>query len=191
MNKTDAGDVPEPDDATLRSGVVTISSDRSLEDDPAGEAVTAALEEAGHEIAVREHVRADHDRVQSIVSRQIDRDDVDIVITAGATGIEPGDVTVKAVKPLLEKELTSFGDLFTALAYERLGTRVVTARSLAGVAKGRGTPVFCLPGVADVARIGLEEIVLSEAVAIVDLARADDLDADEGGTETDAANGGV
>ncbi|MDS0473407.1 molybdopterin-binding protein [Natrinema sp. 1APR25-10V2] len=200
MNETDADETRDGADAgggrdtapdDLCTSVVTISSDRSLEEDPAGDMIATVLEEAGHEIAVREHVGSAHDKVQSIVSRQIDRDDVDIVITAGGTSVEPDDVTLEAVEPLLEKELTPFGELFTALAYERVGTRVVTARTLAGIAKGSGTPVFCLPGVADVARIGLEEIVLSEAAAIVDLAREDEPDTDEDAPEADATNGGA
>ncbi len=200
MNQTDADGTRDGADADdgrdtasddLCTSVVTISSDRSLEEDPAGDMIVTVLEEAGHEVTVRDHVSRDYDKTQSIVSRHIDRDDVEVVITAGGTGVEPDDVTLEAVEPLLEKELTPFGELFTALAYERVGTRVVTARTLAGIAKGNGTPVFCLPGVADVARIGLEEIVLSEAAAIVDLAREEEPDADEDAPEADATNGGA
>ena len=191
MNEPDAGDDLEPDDDSLCAGVVTISSSRSLEGDEAGEAIGVALEENGSEIAVREHVSADYDRVQSIVSRLVDRDDVEVVITAGATGVEPTDITIEAVDPLMEKELTAFSDLFTVLAYEQFGTAVVAARTLAGISEE--TPIFCLPGHPDTVRLALEEIVLSEAAAIVDLAREDksaaedETDAaDEEGAETDA-----
>lgn len=169
MDDTDAGDGPDPDDATLCIGVVTIASDRSLEADAAGEAINEALEDDDNEIVVREHVGSDYDTVQSIVSRLIDRNDVEVVITAGATGVEPDDITIEAVGPLLEKDLTTFSELFTVMAYERTGTRAVTARTLAGIAEG--TPVFCLPGHPDAARLALEEIILSEAARIVGLAR--------------------
>ncbi|MGQ3411428.1 MogA/MoaB family molybdenum cofactor biosynthesis protein [Natrinema sp. LN54] len=197
MNETDASDADGADggDGTLCTGVVTISSSNSLETDAAGEVLTEVLEESGDEITVREHVGADHDKVQSIVSRLIDRDDVDIVITAGATSVEPSDITVEAVEPLLEKELSAFGELFTALAYEEVGTKVVAARTLAGVADG--TPVFCLPGHADAVRLALGEIILPEAPLIIDLATEDEPD-DEAGetangdpTEADAADGGA
>ncbi|QCS41220.1 molybdenum cofactor biosynthesis protein B [Natrinema versiforme] len=200
MNETDAPDADgsggaDSADGTLCTGVVTIASSRSLETDTAGETITEVLEERGDEITVREHVGADHDKVQSIVSRLIDRDDVDIVITAGATSVEPTDITVEAVEPLLEKELTAFGELFTALAYEEVGTKVVAARTLAGVADG--TPVFCLPGHADAVRLALGEIILPEAPQIIDLAAETEPD-DEAGepengdrTEADAADGGA
>ncbi|ELY68442.1 MogA/MoaB family molybdenum cofactor biosynthesis protein [Natrinema versiforme] len=200
MNETDATDAEGADaadssDGTLCTGVVTIASSRSLENDRAGEVIAEVLEESGNGVTVREHVGANHDKVQSIVSRLIDRDDVDIVLTAGATGVEPTDTTIEAVKPLLEKELTAFSELFTALAYEQVGTEVITARTLAGITEG--TPVFCLPGHADAVRLALAEIILQEAARIIDLAEEDepDGDADEAAsgepTEADAADGGA
>ncbi|WP_226040216.1 molybdopterin-binding protein [Natrinema sp. DC36] len=184
MNETDS-DATEPGDGTLCTGVVTIASDRSLEADAAGETINEALEDDGNEIVVREHVGSDYDKVQSIVSRLIDRNDVEVVITAGATGVEPNDITVEAVGPLLEKKLTTFSELFTALAYERTGTQAVTARTLAGIAEG--TPVFCLPGHPEATRLALEEIILSEAARIVDLAREEEPDdGDEADTDGEA-----
>lgn len=176
MDETDANDEDEDGAASpaaepLCAGVVTVATDRSLDTDPAGEAIVTLLEEDGLDVVMREHVNADHDKVQSVVSRMIDRDDVDVVITGGATSIEPSDVTLEAVGPLIDKELTAFSELFTTLAYERVGSRAVAARTLAGVAED--VPVFCLPGNGDAVRLAIEEIVLPEAVHLVELARED------------------
>lgn len=168
----------EGGDEQLCAGVVTIATDRSLESDAAGEAVVTAIREADHEVTMREHVASDYDRVQSIATRVIEREDTDVVITAGGTSVEPGDVTIEAVEPLLEKQLSAFGDLFTRLAYDEIGTRVVAARTLAGVAER--TPVFCLPGNADAARLAATRIILPEARNLVDVARIDD-----GGTDVE------
>ncbi|OLZ41947.1 molybdenum cofactor biosynthesis protein [Natrinema saccharevitans] len=181
MDETDADDAAD----TLCAGVITIASDRDLEKDAAGETVNDLLEADGHEVTVREHVKSDHDTVQSIVSRLLDRDDVDIVITAGATGVEPGDITIEAVEPLLEKELAAFSELVTVLGYERVGTAVVGTRTLAGVADG--TPVFCLPGHVDATRLALEEIVLAEASTLVERAGYEASDADEEPTDANGA----
>ncbi|MDF9744789.1 MogA/MoaB family molybdenum cofactor biosynthesis protein [Natrinema salsiterrestre] len=202
MNETDAGDETTASASeTLCTGVVTIASDRSLETDDSGAEITSALEAGGHEITVREHVVPDHDNVQSIVSRLIDRTDVDVVITAGATGVEPTDITIEAVDPLLEKDLDTFSELFTVLSHEQVGTSALTTRTLAGITDG--TLVFCLPGRADAVRLALEEIILSEAPELIELARGDepDVEVGQGGedsedgdanpTETDAADGGV
>ncbi|WP_226004368.1 MogA/MoaB family molybdenum cofactor biosynthesis protein [Natrinema salinisoli] len=197
MDEPDADDSADRADETLCTGVVTIASDRSLESDESGTIIGDILENGGHEITVREHVGPDHDTVQSIVSRLIDRGDVDVVITAGATGVEPTDITVEAVEPLVEKTLDTFSELFTVLAYERVGTEAITARTFAGIAEG--TVVFCLPGDAGAVRLALEEIVLSEASRIAEQAREDDPDAEgeedpdteaEKPAEADAVDGG-
>ncbi|MDQ2049954.1 molybdopterin-binding protein [Natronolimnohabitans sp. A-GB9] len=194
----DHDEQPAEEERSLGIGVVTIATSRSLATDAAGEAVVTALKAAGHEIATREHIGNDHDRVQSIVSRTIDRDDVDLVVTAGATSIEPSDVAIEAVEPLLDKKLSAFGELFTKLAYDAVGTRAVASRTAAGVTDG--VPVFSLPGNEDAARLALEEIILPEADHLVALARetpdedkwaaAESSESDEDAEDETAANGG-
>ena len=168
-DRTDDADESTAADRTLGAGVVTIATDRSLESDATGETIVASLKKADHEIVTREHIGSDHDRVQAIVSRMLDRDDVDVIVTGGATSVEPSDVTIEAVEPLLEKHLTAFDELFTSLAYEVVGTQVLAARTIAGVTEG--TPVFCLPGNEDAARLAMEEIILAELHGLVALAR--------------------
>ncbi|WP_129113170.1 MogA/MoaB family molybdenum cofactor biosynthesis protein [Halegenticoccus tardaugens] len=153
--------------------VVTVSSTRSMEDDSAGDAIVAAVEADGNDVVTRDLVNDDYDGVQSAVNALVGRDDVDAVVTSGGTGVTPDDVTVEAVRPLFDKELPGFGELFRRLSYEEIGTRVVGTRAVAGVAAG--VPVFCLPGSENAARLGAEEIVVEEAGHLAGLAgRADD-----------------
>jgi molybdenum cofactor biosynthesis protein B len=166
----------------ISAGVVTVSSSRSLKDDPAGDAIAAAFEDAGHEVAVRELVNDDLDGIQSTVDRLVAREDVNTVVTTGGTGVTPDDVTIDAVRPVLRTELPGFGELFRQLSYEEVGTRVVGTRALAGIA--RDVPVFCLPGSENAARLGAEEIIVPEAPHLAGLAdRGEDpetvADADE------------
>ncbi|ELZ07518.1 MogA/MoaB family molybdenum cofactor biosynthesis protein [Natrialba aegyptia] len=171
----------------LGVGIVTIADDRTLESDPAGEDLNDEFTQAGHEVAMREHVSPDHDKVQSIVSRVIDRDDVDIVVTAGGTSVEPSDRTIEAVTPLLEKRLETFSELLTTILYEANGSRALAARTTAGVTDGR--PVFCLPGNADAARLAATELIIPECRHLAELARpaesADDSTAAEGANGSD------
>lgn len=190
MTDRDGNEADADGTESLCVGVVTIAGDRKLASDEAGEEIITRLEAEGHEVAMREHVGNEYDRVQSIVERMIDRDDVDIVITAGGTSIEPDDVTLEAVEPLLEKELTAFDELFTHLAYDRVGSRVVAARTLAGVAEA--IPVFCLPGNHDAAALAVDEIIIPEGAVLVDLARkertadaTEDVDSDVTDSEDD------
>ena len=156
----------------LGVAVVTISSSRSLDDDPAGDAVAELVEGAGDEVVIRELVRDEYDGVQDAVDRLVDREDTDCVVTTGGTGVTPDDVTVEAVEPLFEKRLPGFGELFRTLSYEEIGTKVVGTRAAAGVADG--VPVFCLPGSENAARLGAGEIIVEEAPHLAGLARREE-----------------
>ncbi|SFR55209.1 MogA/MoaB family molybdenum cofactor biosynthesis protein [Halogeometricum limi] len=156
---------------SLGVGVVTVSSSRSIDDDAAGDAIVEGFEDAGHSVSVRELVADDFDGIQSTVNRLVDRDDVDAVVTTGGTGVTPDDVTVEAVDDLTEKALPGFGELFRRLSYDEVGTRIVGTRATAGIV--HDTPVFCLPGSENAARLGTDEILVAEAPHLAGLARRD------------------
>ena len=155
----------------IGAAVATVSSTRTLEDDPSGDVIAAAFEAEGHEVVTREMLRDDYDGVQSAVGNLARREDVDVVVTTGGTGVTPDDVTVEAASDLFEKELPGFGELFRRLSYDEIGTRVVGTRAVAGVLAG--TPVFCLPGSENAARLGSEEIIVPEAPHLAGLAGRD------------------
>ncbi len=146
---------------TLGAAVVTVTSSRGLDDDPAGDAIAAAFTDAGHEVTTRELIPDDYDRVQATLKHLAGRDDVDAVVSTGGTGVTPDDVTAEAAQPLFGKTLPGFGELFRRLSYDEIGTKVVGTRAVAGVVAG--TPVFCLPGSENAARLGAEEIIVPEA----------------------------
>jgi molybdenum cofactor biosynthesis protein B len=161
----------------LGVGVVTVSSSRTMDDDQAGDAIVAAVENAGHEVSVRELLPDELDSIQGIVNRLVDRKDIDVVVTSGGTGVTPDDVTIEAVQPLFEKRLPGFGELFRRLSYDDIGTKVVGTRATAGISKG--VPVFCLPGSEAAVRLGVDEIILEEAPHLAGLARRDEDEDDE------------
>jgi molybdenum cofactor biosynthesis protein B len=157
---------------TLGVAVVTVSSSRSLDDDPAGDVIQSTLEAEGHAVVTRDLIGDSLDSVQGTVDHLVGREDVDAVVTTGGTGVTPDDVTVEAVRPLFEKRLPGFGELFRQLSYDEIGTKVVGTRAVAGVADG--VPVFCLPGSENAATLGVEEIIVPEAGHLAGLARRDE-----------------
>jgi len=153
---------------TLGAAVMTVSSSRSLSDDPSGDAIVAGLEDAGHKVVSRDLIADDYDGVQGSVNALVGRDDVDVVVTTGGTGVTPDDVTIEAVGQLFDKELPGFGELFRLLSHEDIGTKVVGTRATAGVVDG--VVVFCLPGSEDAAKLGVERIIVEEAGHLAGLA---------------------
>ncbi|MFB6101930.1 MAG: molybdenum cofactor biosynthesis protein B [Haloplanus sp.] len=157
---------------TLSAGIVTVTSSRTLDGDPAGDAIAAVFEDDGHEVAIRELIPDDYDRVQSTLQHLARREDIDIVVSTGGTGVTPDDVTVEAARPLFEKSLPGFGELFRRLSYDEIGTRVVGTRAVAGIVEE--TPVFCLPGSENAATLGAEDVIVPEAGHLAGLAARED-----------------
>lgn len=160
--RTDGGD-----SGPIGVAVVTVTPKPSIDEDAPGAAIVEAFEDAGHEVATRELIQNDHDNVQAKVSNLIDRRDVDIVVSTGRTGLSPDDVTLEAVRPLVDKELPAFVDVFHRISYEEIGTGVISQRTLGGIADE--VPVFCLPGGEGAARLGAEGIIVPEAERLVEL----------------------
>ena len=157
---------------TLRAAVVTVSSTRTMNDDPSGEYLVSTLLDAGHEVVSRELIADDFETIQHTVEALVGRSDVELVVTTGGTGVTPDDQTVEAIQPLFEKELPGFGELFRALSYEEIGARTVATRATAGVIEG--VSVFCLPGSRNAVELGVDEIILEVAPHVAGLATRDE-----------------
>lgn len=187
----DGGHHHRHDAESVAAAVVTVSSSRSTDEDPAGDYVAGAFEEAGHEVVVRELIPDDYDSVQGTVDRLTRRKDTDVVVTTGGTGVTPDDVTVEAVRPLFDKELPGFGELFRRRSYDEIGTMVVATRATAGVAGD--VPVFSIPGSENAAALGVE-LIVATAGHLAGLAGRDDDHAhthehDEHGAEDEGPDG--
>ena len=61
---------------------------------------------------------------------------VDIVLTTGGTGLTGRDGTPEAVKPLFDKLIEGFGEMFRWVSYEEISTSTIQSRVTAGVANG-------------------------------------------------------
>lgn len=149
-------------------GVLTVSSSRTLDDDPAGDIIAEACEDAGHRIAERRLVTDEMDAIEDATAALLD-DGVDVVLTTGGTGLTPDDVTVDAIEPLFDRPIPGFGELFRWLSYEEVGPMAMASRATAGVVADR--LVFCLPGSENAARTGAEQLVAPAVGHLLGLVR--------------------
>ena len=79
------------------------------------------------------------------------------------------DVTVEAVRPLFEKELPGFGELFRMLSYAEVGSAAMLSRATAGIARGRA--ILGLPGSPHALGLAMERLVLPEIAHLLSQAR--------------------
>lgn len=154
---------------TVGVAVLTVSSSRTLDEDPAGDAIESLVGDSeGAELVARELVGDSREAIGEAVDGFVGREDVDAVVTTGGTGITPDDVTIETVSERFEKELPGFGELFRRRSEAEIGTMVVGTRATAGVVAG--TVVFALPGSENAARLGTRELVLPEVGHLAGLA---------------------
>jgi molybdenum cofactor biosynthesis protein B len=164
----DTDDHHAHDTAGVTAAVVTVSSSRTLDDDPGGDIIETVLEDAGHKVTHRTLVDDDAAAIADAVAGTMD-DGADVVVTTGGTGLTPDDVTVEAVGALFDREIPGFGELFRWLSYEEVGPMAMASRATAGVVDDR--LVFCLPGSENAARMGSEELLAPAVDHLLGLVR--------------------
>ncbi|MEM7401237.1 MAG: molybdenum cofactor biosynthesis protein B [Pseudomonadota bacterium] len=138
MSKQDRSFIP------LNIAVLTISDTRTEADDKSGKLLCDRLTQAGHDINEKKIVPDDIYIIRAIVSAWFAAEKPDVVLATGGTGVTGRDGTPEAIRPLLDKEISGFGEMFRVLSYETIKTSTLQSRAFAGVANG--TYIFCLPG---------------------------------------------
>ncbi|WP_276271072.1 MogA/MoaB family molybdenum cofactor biosynthesis protein [Haloarcula litorea] len=149
--------------------VLTVSSTRSVDDDPAGDAIVAAVEDAGHEAVQRAAVPDEAAAIEAATLAAFDDAGADVVVTTGGTGLTPDDVTPEAARGLFDRRVPGFGELFRYLSYEDVGPMAMASRATAGVVDDG--LLFCLPGSEAAARLGAEELIAPTVGHLLGLVR--------------------
>jgi molybdenum cofactor biosynthesis protein B len=148
----------------LNAAVITLSTSRAKDKDPApdksGDIIQALFEKQGHAVVVRQLLPDSKPRLRAAVNRLAKDKNVNVIITTGGTGLSPTDVTIEAVRSLLEKELTGFNALFTQLSYAQVKSAAMLSRAIAGSINGK--VIFCLPGSPRACELAMESIILPE-----------------------------
>jgi molybdenum cofactor biosynthesis protein B len=150
----------ERDFVSLSLCVLTVSDSRTPADDTSGDYLVAALTEAGHRLADRSLLPDDRYKLRAVVSQWIADERVDGVLVTGGTGFTGRDSTPEALRPLLDKEMPGFGELFRALSFDEIGTSTLQSRAFAGLANA--TFVFALPGSTSACRTAWEKIIRAQ-----------------------------
>ncbi len=141
----------------LQLAVLTVSDTRDLASDSSGELLVTALKAAGHHLADRQLVKDDIYQIRAVLSQWIASPHIQGVIITGGTGFTGRDTTPEAVKPLFDKEVEGFGELFRQVSFTEIGTSTIQSRALAGLANR--TIIFCLPGSNNACRTGWQQII--------------------------------
>jgi molybdopterin adenylyltransferase len=140
--------------------VLTVSDSRSEAEDKSGKLLVKRALDAGHVVKEKSLCRDDIYAIRAIVSTWIADPGIQLVLTTGGTGITGRDGTPEAVKPLLDKEIEGFGEMFRTVSYQEIGTSSLQSRALAGVANG--TYLFVLPGSSGACATAWDQLIVKQ-----------------------------
>ncbi len=154
-------------DREIRMGIITVSDTRTKESDKGGRLVMDYVSGMNVEIKPEWYsiVKDDQQEIVDAVHELLDNG-VDAIITTGGTGIAPRDVTIEAVRPLFDKEIEGFGEIFRMLSFtEDIGSRSILSRAIAG-SIGNAV-VLSLPGSTGAVKLAMERLIVPELNHIV------------------------
>jgi molybdopterin adenylyltransferase len=128
---------------TIRAALVTVSDSRKADDDGSGGILRQMLLDLGAAIAIQTIVTDDREDLESTIRTLADREDVNLVITTGGTGLSPRDNTPEATAAVIERDAPGLAEAMrrdTAL----LHPMAMLSRGVCGIRCG--SLIINLPG---------------------------------------------
>ncbi|MBE9223126.1 MogA/MoaB family molybdenum cofactor biosynthesis protein [Cyanobacterium stanieri LEGE 03274] len=154
--------IPHPDKSFIivNCGIITISDSRTFDDDNSGKLIKNKLLEIGHNITFYQIIKDDYDGIKTLLNSLILKENIDILILTGGTGISLRDNTFEVVDSLLDKNIPGFGEIFRHLSYGEIGSRAMVSRAIAGICKRK--IIFALPGSSNAVELAMDKLILPE-----------------------------
>jgi len=144
----------------IKIAVISVSTTRGIAEDKSGDWIKKQAKKEGHEVVIHQTVTDDIDAIKELTWHVTEKICPDVILMTGGTGISPRDVTIEAVRPLFEKELTAFGTLFTQLSFEQIDSAAILSRATAGIV--RNTIIFCMPGSIKACKLACNALIFPE-----------------------------
>jgi len=128
---------------SVKAFIITVSDTRTLDNDVSGDKLAELLIGAGAEVTGKLIVSDELDGLQSTLRSVADREDVNLVVTTGGTGLAPRDNTPEATKAVIDKEAPGLAEAMRRETYGKTPLSMLS-RGICGV---RGdTLIINLPG---------------------------------------------
>jgi molybdenum cofactor synthesis domain-containing protein len=158
----------------MKIAVITISDTvaRGEREDASGPALVARCQELGWPVDSTHLVADDTSQIQSTLRRLADEEQMDVILTAGGTGLGPRDVTPEATQAIADKMIPGFAEQMRRSGLEKT-PRAILSRSSAAI---RGaTLILNFPGSPKGAVESLDAVaaLIPHAIQIIHGARHD------------------
>ena len=129
----------------IRAAVITASDacSRGERADDSGAALVELLQASGAEVVERRILSDDREPLVQMLEAFAQRDDINLILTTGGTGLGPRDNTPEATLQVIEHEVPGIAEAIRAESL-KVTRMAMISRGVAGVASG--TLIVNLPG---------------------------------------------
>ncbi len=129
----------------MKAAILTVSDKgfRGEREDLGGPLLQQWLAEQGVEITLSRIVADEVDQIAAVLQEWADRQQPELILTTGGTGVSPRDVTPEATMQVLERLLPGFGELMR-LESLKITPMAILSRAVAGIRKQ--SLIINLPG---------------------------------------------
>jgi len=124
--------------------LLTVTDTRTFDNDKSGAILVTKIEEAKHVLIDRKICKDNKNEIVLILKEWINKEDIDVVITTGGTGLTGRDITPEAIEEVADKQIPGFGEIFRNISLKTVGTSAIQSRACAVLANGKY--IFALPG---------------------------------------------
>ena len=124
--------------------LLTVTDTRTIANDKSGNILAQKIKESNHILVNRQIVKDEKNKIKKILLDWIKKDNLDVILTTGGTGLTGRDITPEAINEIADKKIPGFGELFRELSYKTIGTSAMQSRACAVLANGKY--IFALPG---------------------------------------------
>lgn len=130
----------------IQAVVLTISDSvaRGERVDASGPALVEALQALGATVVAHEVVPDERELIAERLRTYADRDDVNLILTTGGTGLSPRDQTPEATRDVIEREVPGLTEAMRLATFTAGASRAILSRAVAGIRSG--TLIINFPG---------------------------------------------
>ena len=124
--------------------LLTVTDTRTFDNDKSGAILVEKIKEAKHNLIDRKICKDNKEDIVLILKEWINKNEIDVVITTGGTGLTGRDITPEAIDEIADKKIPGFGEIFRTISLKTVGTSAIQSRACAVLANGKY--IFALPG---------------------------------------------
>nr|CAI78652.1 molybdopterin biosynthesis enzymes [uncultured delta proteobacterium] len=129
----------------IRAGIITVSdrSSQGLRQDASGPALAKMLAAESIEICQTTIVPDEKQDIKKAIINLADKENIDLILTTGGTGVSPRDVTPDATMEVIEKQIPGMAEVMRRES-SRITPHAMISRAITGI---RGSSLIInLPG---------------------------------------------